>query len=98
MPRLTEIEEEDDSRALARPGHAHPARPPPTRSRRLARATGKLLLATGRAAWVAGTTALVLFVPLIIELDREQQALDLEAQQLGVLAGPGGAAPAAVGN
>ena len=64
---------------------------------RTAHVVGKLLVSTGRAAWVTGTTLLVLVVPLIIEMDREQQLTEMENQQLGVLSGPapGGAAPAA---
>jgi len=58
---------------------------------------GKLLLSTGHAAWVTGTSLLVLGVPLIIEMDREQQLVEMESQQLGVLSGaPAAAAPAAV--
>lgn len=53
-----------------------PLRPPPT----------------GKAAWIAGTTFLVLFVPFIIEMDREAQLMEIENQQLGALTGP---APAA---
>lgn len=41
----------------------------------------KLLFSTGKAAWIAGSTFLVLVVPLIIEMDREQQYIDLENQQ-----------------
>jgi len=36
----------------------------------------KLLWSTGKAAWIAGTTFLILCVPLIIEMDREQQLID----------------------
>jgi import receptor subunit TOM22 len=43
----------------------------------------KLLRSTGKAAWIAGTT-----VPLIIEMDREQQLNDLELQQQTLLGGP----------
>ena len=32
-----------------------------------------LLLLAGKAGWIAGTTFLILVVPLIIEMDREQQ-------------------------
>lgn len=46
----------------------------------------------GKAAWIAGTTFLVLFVPFIIEMDREAQLMEIENQQLGALTGP---APAA---
>ena len=48
----------------------------------------KLLRITGKAAWIAGTTFLVLVVPLIIEMDREQQLNDLELQQQTLLGGP----------
>ncbi|KAL6901024.1 hypothetical protein ACP4OV_005700 [Aristida adscensionis] len=53
----------------------------------------KLLRSTGKAAWIAGTTFLVLVVPLIIEMDREQQLNDLELQQQALL-GPPPSAPA----
>ncbi|KAG5540613.1 hypothetical protein RHGRI_020735 [Rhododendron griersonianum] len=33
----------------------------------------RLLKNTGKATWIAGTTFLILVVPLIIEMDREQQ-------------------------
>ena len=39
----------------------------------------------GKAAWIVSTTFLVLVVPLIIETDREQQLVELEQQQMGVL-------------
>ncbi|KAJ1255136.1 hypothetical protein BS78_K283800 [Paspalum vaginatum] len=48
----------------------------------------KLLRSTGKAAWIAGTTFLVLVVPLIIEMDREQQLNDLEMQQQTLLGAP----------
>eukprot|EP00241_Pyramimonas_parkeae_P013495 CAMPEP_0114255050 /NCGR_PEP_ID=MMETSP0058-20121206/17339_1 /TAXON_ID=36894 /ORGANISM="Pyramimonas parkeae, CCMP726" /LENGTH=43 /DNA_ID= /DNA_START= /DNA_END= /DNA_ORIENTATION= len=39
---------------------------------------------------------IVLAVPLIIEMDREQQLMEIENQQMGVLSGgPVGGAPAA---
>nr|CAD1837160.1 unnamed protein product [Ananas comosus var. bracteatus] len=55
--------------------------------------TKKLLRSTGKAAWIAGTTFLVLFVPLIIEMDREQQLNELELQQATLLGGPSPALP-----
>ncbi|KAF0930595.1 hypothetical protein E2562_033759 [Oryza meyeriana var. granulata] len=42
----------------------------------------KLLRSTGKAAWIAGTTFLV---PLIIEMDREQQLNHIELQQQALL-------------
>ncbi|XP_022996184.1 mitochondrial import receptor subunit TOM9-2-like [Cucurbita maxima] len=48
----------------------------------------KLLRSTGKAAWIAGTTFLVLVVPLIIEMDREQQLNELELQQASLLGAP----------
>jgi len=45
----------------------------------------KLFASTGKAAWIMSTTFLVLVVPLIIETDREQQLVELEQQQMGVL-------------
>ncbi|XP_061362919.1 mitochondrial import receptor subunit TOM9-2-like [Gastrolobium bilobum] len=48
----------------------------------------KLLKSTGKATWIAGTTFLVLVVPLIIEMDREQQLNDLELQQASLLGTP----------
>ncbi|PNX78913.1 mitochondrial import receptor subunit TOM22 2-like protein, partial [Trifolium pratense] len=45
-------------------------------------------ISTGKAAWITGTTFLVLVVPLIIEMDREQQLNDLELQQASILGTP----------
>ncbi|KAI9196307.1 hypothetical protein Ddye_018950 [Dipteronia dyeriana] len=50
--------------------------------------TKKLLKSTGKAAWIAGTTFLILVVPLIIEMDREQQFTELELQQQSLLGAP----------
>jgi import receptor subunit TOM22 len=50
------------------------------------------LLPAGKAGWIAGTTFLILVVPLIIEMDREQQLVEFESQQLNALTGS--AAPA----
>ncbi len=48
--------------------------PPPCRS-------------TGKAAWIASTTFLLLVAPLIVEMDREQQMVEFENQSLGALTG-----------
>ncbi|KAL5562003.1 hypothetical protein UlMin_031750 [Ulmus minor] len=50
--------------------------------------TKKLLKSTGKAAWIAGTTFLILVVPLIIEMDRDQQMNELELQQASLLGAP----------
>jgi len=59
----------------------------------------RLTRSTGKAAWIAVSSFLILVVPLIIELDREQQLVEFEAQQLGALTGgagqTGGGPPAA---
>lgn len=82
-----EIEEEPVGGSRALRGH-------PSRSAFALHVATKLLFATGRAAWVLGTTLLVLGVPLIIEMDREAQAVEMEQQAMGVLSGGGpGAAP-----
>jgi import receptor subunit TOM22 len=47
----------------------------------------KLVRSTGKAGWIAGTTFLILIVPLIIEMDREQQLVEFESQQLNALTG-----------
>ncbi|XP_059297894.1 mitochondrial import receptor subunit TOM9-2 isoform X2 [Lycium ferocissimum] len=48
----------------------------------------KLLKSTGKAAWIAGTTFLILVVPLIIEMDRDAQLTELEMQQASLLGTP----------
>ncbi len=47
----------------------------------------KLAKSTGKAAWITATSGLILLVPLIIEMDREQQLVEFETQQLGALTG-----------
>jgi len=47
----------------------------------------------GKAAWITGTAFLILLVPLIIEMDREQQLVEFENQQLGALTGPSSTNP-----
>ena len=40
----------------------------------VARAAKKFVFGAGNAAWVMGTTALVMVMPLAFEIDREQQS------------------------
>jgi import receptor subunit TOM22 len=47
----------------------------------------RLAVSFGKALWYASTTVLVLILPLVIEMDREQQLLDMEKEQMGVLTG-----------
>ncbi len=58
-------------------------RPETKKARRVAfhvtRATKKFLVGTGNAAWVVGTSMLVMVMPLVFEIDREQQAQEQEA-------------------
>ncbi|KAL1535224.1 Mitochondrial import receptor subunit TOM9-2 [Salvia divinorum] len=51
----------------------------------------RLLKSTGKAAWILGTTVIILGIPLIIEMDREAQFNEAELQQASLL---GGASPA----
>ena len=53
----------------------------------------KLAKSTGKAAWIAGTTFLILVVPLIIEMDREAQLVEIEAQQASLLGAPPASSP-----
>ncbi len=50
-------------------------------------AAKKLFASFKKAAWITSTTLLVLLVPLIIEMDREQQMLEMEKEQMNVLTG-----------
>jgi import receptor subunit TOM22 len=47
----------------------------------------RLAVSFGKALWLASTTVLVLVLPLVIEMDREQQLVDMEKEQMGVLTG-----------
>lgn len=58
----------------------------------------KLLVSTGKAAWILGTSFLIIVLPVIVEMDREAIAQEFENQQLGVLTNPqipGAASPGA---
>ncbi|MCD9643123.1 hypothetical protein HAX54_030276 [Datura stramonium] len=48
----------------------------------------KIAKSTGKAAWLVATTFLVLGLPLIIVMDREQQLNDLDLQQASLLGAP----------
>ncbi|KXZ42582.1 hypothetical protein GPECTOR_132g594 [Gonium pectorale] len=54
-------------------------------------AARKLFASFKKATWIASTSLLILLVPLIIEMDREQQMLEMEKEQLNVLTGPAAA-------
>ena len=47
----------------------------------------RLARSFGKALWLTTTTLLVLVLPLVIEMDREQQMVDMEKEQMGVLTG-----------
>ena len=47
----------------------------------------RLARSCGKALWLTTTTLLVLVLPLVIEMDREQQMVDMEKEQMGVLTG-----------
>ncbi|KAL6761371.1 hypothetical protein V8C86DRAFT_2536609 [Haematococcus lacustris] len=47
----------------------------------------KLFASFKKAAWISATTVLILLVPLIIEMDREQQITEMEKEQMSVLTG-----------
>lgn len=48
----------------------------------------RLTKSVGKAAWLASTTLIVLLLPLVIEMDREQQLLEMEKDQMSVLTSP----------
>jgi import receptor subunit TOM22 len=48
----------------------------------------RLSKSVGKAAWLASTTLIVLLLPLVIEMDREQQLLEMEKDQMSVLTSP----------
>ncbi|KAL5718544.1 Mitochondrial import receptor subunit TOM22 [Ranunculus cassubicifolius] len=45
----------------------------------------RLWKSTGKATWYLRTTLLILVVPLIIVMDREQQLLEVESQNAALL-------------
>ena len=45
----------------------------------------KLLYSTGKVAWIADTTFLILAVPLIIEMDHDQQLIEIKLQNASLL-------------
>lgn len=51
-------------------------------------AARKLFLSFKKAAWISSTTLLVMLVPLIIEMDRDSQMMEMEKDQMSVLTGP----------
>ncbi|PIA59291.1 hypothetical protein AQUCO_00400291v1 [Aquilegia coerulea] len=53
----------------------------------------KVCKSTGKAAWYTGTTTLVLIVPLIIVMDREQQLIEVEQHNAALLGAPTGLSP-----
>ena len=67
-------------------------KPATKKARRIAfhvvRGAKKFIFGTGNAAWTVGTTMLVLVLPLVFEIDREQQAIEWEAQAGGVAPKP----------
>ena len=48
----------------------------------------RLWKSTGNAFWISATTFLVVVMPLIVEMDKDQSMSDFENQQLGALTGP----------
>ncbi|KAI3952159.1 hypothetical protein MKW98_005854 [Papaver atlanticum] len=50
--------------------------------------TKRLVKSTGKAAWILGTSFLVLAVPFIITYDRDQQITELELQNASLLGTP----------
>ncbi len=47
----------------------------------------KLFASFKKAAWITATTAIIFLLPLIIEMDREQQIEAMERDQMNVLTG-----------
>lgn len=46
-------------------------------------ASKRLITSFKKAAWIASTSVLILLVPLIIEMDRESQIIEMEKDQVG---------------
>ncbi|KAL6492535.1 Mitochondrial import receptor subunit TOM9-2 [Orobanche gracilis] len=81
-----------DARILSRISSSVSQSPVVYRGKKVASDTAfvakKLMKSTGKAAWIVGTTFLVLVVPLIFEMDREKQFNELELQQASLLGAP----------
>ena len=65
-------------------------RPEALKARRIAfhvtRAAKKFVVGTGNAAWTVGTTMLIMVMPLVFEIDREQQTMEWDQGMGGVAA------------
>ncbi len=75
------------SLALPAPGGAGPLAQLRQVSVLSSHASKKLFISFKKAAWILATTGLVLLVPLIIEMDREAQIMEMEKEQMNVLTG-----------
>ncbi|XWS08729.1 hypothetical protein CRYUN_Cryun40dG0026100 [Craigia yunnanensis] len=95
--RGTVANDDDDTGIMARLSRAVSDSPITDATKRVANdaayVSKKLLKSTGKAAWFAGTTFLILVVPLIIAMDRDQQFNELELQQQSLLGSPPALSP-----